>query len=341
MRAPIGIDVEQYKRQAKELLKSAQLGRVEALSRFREHHPGHESLLRSHAGIRLADAQLVVAREHDFSSWPRFVEYLHFRNAVAALDAGDLLRLEALVDAHPSVLRYECRVGKWYEDGYFAGATLPMHIAGNPIRSPLPGNILEVARLFVDRGVSRDVALRTIGLLLTSKQASEAGVALPLIDLLAGDSAGFDAEAPDVLSAPLLNHAPETARALVRRGARMKLRHAAALGDLDAMRRMLAEGVEQAELDYALIFASIRGQLDAAALLVERGAKGDVLLAPGGATARTALHEAADRGYSAIVELLIAVGASAGIEDARWGGTAAGWAEVSGFPEIAEKLRGS
>jgi hypothetical protein len=335
----IGIDVEQYKRRAKELLKCARLGDAKALGRFAEHHPEQDSLLRQHPGIKLADAQLVVARDNGFASWPRFVEYLRFRNAVAALDAGDLSRLETLVDAHPSLLRYECRVGEWYEDGYFAGATLLMHIAGNPIRAPLPSIILEIARALVERHCARDDAQRTIGLLLTSKQASEAGVALPLIDLLTNAGARFDAETADVLSAPLLNHAPETARALVHRGARVQLRHAAALGELAAMRRMLAEGVEQTVLDDALIFASIRGQRDAAAMLVERGAKGDVLLTPGGQTPRTALHEAANRGHAEIAELLIAAGASAAVADARWGGNAAAWAEEGGFPELAEKLR--
>ena len=339
MAMPIGIDVEQYKRQAKELLRSARLGDAEALGRLREHHLKHDSIRAAHAGIKLADAQLIVARENGFASWPRFVEYLRFRMAVAALDAGDRARLETLVDAHPSLMRYECRVGECYEEGYFAGATLLMHIAGNPIRSPLPANILEIARALIERHFTREVAHRTIGLLLTSKQASEAGVALPLVELLASAGARFDAGAPDVLSAPLLNHAPETARALMDRGAHVHLRHAAALGELGAMRRLLAEGVERTALDDALIFACIRGQREAAELLVECGAKGDVLLTPGGQTARTALHEAANRGYAEIAELLIAAGASAEVKDARWDGNAAGWADAGGFPDLAEKLR--
>jgi hypothetical protein len=43
--------------------------------------------------------------------------------AINALDSGD-----------PALIHYQCRTGDWYEHGYFAGATLLHHIAGNPIR---------------------------------------------------------------------------------------------------------------------------------------------------------------------------------------------------------------
>jgi hypothetical protein len=338
MRMPIGIDVEQYKRQAKELLRDARLGDADAEARIREHHPEKGSAATS-ATLKLADAQLVVARENEFASWVRFVEYLRFRNAAAALDAGDVERLEEILDAHPTVLRYECRVGEWYESGYFAGARLLWHVAGNPIRGPLPRNIVEVARLLVNRHVDRKSAEYTIGLLLTSKQASEAGVALPLIDLLVEAGARFDTGDPQLLTGPLLNLAPATAQALVRRGARMDLRHAAALGDAAAMTRMLARPVSRDVLEEALAFACIRDQRDAAARLIAHGVRGDALLTLGGQTPRTALHEAANRGFAALVEMLLEAGASATVLDARWGGTAAGWAEAGGFPALATRLR--
>jgi hypothetical protein len=230
-------------------------------------------------------------------------------------------------------------VGEWYESGYFAGAKLLWHIAGNPNRGPLPSNIVEIARVLVARRVAKKDAEATIGLLLTSKQASEAGVAMVLIDVLVGAGARFEVEAGDVLTAPLLNLAPETARRLIDRGATMQLRHAAALGDIDALSRMLASRVAQPALDDALIFASIRNQLEAAAMLLARGARGDALLAPGDRSPRTALHEAANRGFAELVEMLLEAGASALVLDARWGGTAAGWADAGGFPELATRLR--
>lgn len=267
------------------------------------------------------------------------IEYARFRDAVAALDAGELPLLKALIDAHPEVLHYECRVGKWYAEGYFSGATLLWHIAGNPIRAPLPDNILAIARLLVERPVSRADAQGAIGLLLTSRQASEAGVALPLIDLLRSAGAELDLHAPNVLSAPLLNCAPETARALVHRGAPMQLRHAAALGELEAMTRLLESSADQETLDLALIFACIGGQRDPCALLSGRGARGDTLAAPGGQSPRTALHEAAGRGHAEIVSLLLEAGADPTVLEPRWSGTAADWAQHRKFSEIATLLR--
>jgi len=329
MAEPIGINLDQYKTQAKELVKEARTGQAEALARLRE--------CRSDK-IKLADAQFVIARENGFPSWAKFKEYILFRNAVQALDSGDVPRLGALLADHPSLSRYRCRTGARYEEGYFAGATLLYHIAGNPDRGPIPGNILDIARLLISRDFDPKAGEYTIGLLLTSKRASEAGVALPLVDLLVKAGAKFDLNAPDVLGLPLLNVAPETAEALVRRGAKMDIRHAAGLGRIEILRSMLAEEIEPVMLEEALAYASIRGQTEAAALLLQHGATGDVLVTPGGQTPRTALHEAANRGHAGIVKLLLTNGADTRVVEPRWGGTPAGWAEHGGHPEIAAML---
>ena len=53
------LDLDQARRQAKELLRAARSGNAQALSR-----------LRSDRTPRLADAQAAVARELGFPSWP-------------------------------------------------------------------------------------------------------------------------------------------------------------------------------------------------------------------------------------------------------------------------------
>ena len=238
MTLPPGIDLDQYRTQAKELLKLARAADPSALQRLRQHHPEAKALLAS-GRIQLADTQLVLARENGFGSWPRFQEYIRFRNAVEALDRGDLDHLRTLLEKHPKLLQYRCRKGEWYEAGYFAGAMLLHHVAGNPIRRPLPGNIQEVTRLLLELGAdpaaSTEGGWDTIGLLLTGKQASDAGVALALIDLLR--AAGAEGEMD--LTLPLLNAAPGTARELALRGARMDLRHAAGLGRMDVLKELL------------------------------------------------------------------------------------------------------
>lgn len=332
------IDLDQYKRQAKELLRRARAAQADALARLRQHHPAHESTPAPDS-MRLADAQLVIARENGFATWSGFKEFVLFRDAVGALDSGDLGRLQALIEERPSLLRYRCRTGAPYEAGYFAGATLLHHIAGNPDRGPLPSNILDGARLLIRDGFDPTAAADTIALLLTSKRAAEAGVALPLIDLLMKAGALFDLDAPGVLSLPLLNAAPATAEALVRRGAKMDLRHATALGKMSALAVMLAAAVEPGTLEEALAYACICGQREAASLLAGHGARGDVLVSPGGQTPRTALHEAANRGFLEIAKLLLDGGADATVVEPHWGGTAADWADHGGHPEVATLLR--
>jgi ankyrin repeat protein len=173
-----------------------------------------------------------------------------------------------------------------------------------------------------------------IGLLLTSQQASEAGVALPLIELLVEAGAQADLDRPDVLDDPLWNQAPATAEALIRRGSPIDLRHAAGLGRLDLVVELVGSA-DQDLLEEALILASVRGRLDSARVLVSHGARGDRIGRRGPATA---LHEAANRGFTRIVALLLEHGADATVLDTRYGGTAAEWAEY-GRPEDLPAMR--
>src|SRR6266498_849279 len=185
-----------------------------------------------------------------------------FVRARAALDGADLPGLAAVLDEHPEVIGYRCYDGEWYDSGYFAGASLLHHVAGNPIRCPLPANILEITRLLLERGADPNAECGepgagwgTAGLVLTSRQASEAGIALPLLDMLKEAGARVDLDTPDVLSDPLWNVARGTAEALVRRGIPMDLRHAAALGRLDVVEAELARDPDPDHVEEALIYA--------------------------------------------------------------------------------------
>src|SRR5688572_19326774 len=62
--------LEYERKEAKALLRRLRAGDPDALARARARHPAVDA-----ASPRLADAQLVIAREYGFTSWPRLVRY--------------------------------------------------------------------------------------------------------------------------------------------------------------------------------------------------------------------------------------------------------------------------
>src|ERR1700746_1343948 len=71
---PARPDLDQLRRQAKELRDAARAGDPAALSRIAAHAPAT-------APVTLAAAQLAIAREHGFASWPRLKTEAQARNA--------------------------------------------------------------------------------------------------------------------------------------------------------------------------------------------------------------------------------------------------------------------
>ena len=256
-------------------------------------------------------------------------QYLQFREAVQALDTGNVERLQELLDEHPWLVRYKCYKGEPYEEGYFSGATLLNHIAGNPDRCPIPTNIIDITRLLLSRG-ARDEPPRpkyTIGLLLTSRQASEAGVALPLIDLLTeAHATTLDLTDPNILNGPLLNAAPATALALIKRGAKMDIRHAAVLGRLDLVKRFFNEDPTQHE--EAFIRACQFGHNSIIEFLLDRGVDPSSQANVG----QTGFHYAAHSGQLETVKLLIARNAPLEVKN-MYDGTVLGQALWSAYNE--------
>lgn len=110
-------NLEQYKKQAKDLLKSVRAGDPEALRRMRVHH----SRVLNPA---LADAQFVIAREHGFDSWPKFAKQISppkgadtkvvlWKLAEDAIVAGDVSALERLLRDHRQTFRTERPQSSW------------------------------------------------------------------------------------------------------------------------------------------------------------------------------------------------------------------------------------
>src|SRR6267142_5511842 len=82
----------------------------------------------------------------------------------------------------------------------------------------------------------------------------------------------------------------------------------------------------QGIINNAFVYAGMHGHIEAAKLLLQKGAEINVV--PGGFDyAGTGLHYAALNGQRAMVEFLLQQGADRAVKDTKVGSTAAGWAE--------------
>ena len=105
---PAHPDVRQLRQQAKDLLRALRRGDPSAIADFADHHPQG----RDATTARLADAQLVLARSYDATSWPRLVAACDLINAVAREDFD---QVRALAARHPDVLLDGNRRTGWSE----------------------------------------------------------------------------------------------------------------------------------------------------------------------------------------------------------------------------------
>jgi len=107
---PARPSLEQYKKQAKDLLNAYKSADPEAMHRVRAFVRGAEDTAGSAPTkrITLTDAQFVIAREHGFESWPRFarhIETLNLSRSAAALTDPTASFIEASTpprDGHAS-----------------------------------------------------------------------------------------------------------------------------------------------------------------------------------------------------------------------------------------------
>jgi hypothetical protein len=76
---PSSPSLDHLKYQAKDLLNASKTGNPEAFSRIREFHPKFAGQSRADvqvARVSLSDAQLVIAREYGFESWPALKQHV-------------------------------------------------------------------------------------------------------------------------------------------------------------------------------------------------------------------------------------------------------------------------
>jgi ankyrin repeat protein len=102
---PVRPDLDQLKRQAKELLSDVRAGRREAVEEFTRLHPKPPKP----ADAKLADAQLALARAYQAASWPRLVQACRL---VGAIWEDDIETVRRLVTRYPNLLVEEALIRK-------------------------------------------------------------------------------------------------------------------------------------------------------------------------------------------------------------------------------------
>jgi hypothetical protein len=104
-RLPVCPDLDQLRHQAKDLLRALHTGDPATIAEARELHPDAIDP----ATAKLADAQLILARSYQASSWTRLVQAVEL---VTAIWRDDLEAVRALVTSNPRLIHEEALIRK-------------------------------------------------------------------------------------------------------------------------------------------------------------------------------------------------------------------------------------
>jgi len=310
------------------------------------------------AGCTLAGAQFFIARCHGFASWPKFAKHLealaragspvsHFEAAVEAIVSGDIATLGKLLRDHPELTRL--RSTREHR------STLLHYVSANGVedfRQKTPGNILEIAKMLLDAGADVNAESdayggrsTTLGLTATSCHPEEAGVQLPLMDLLIRYGAVIDGpDGGSAVNGCLHNGRGEAAEFFADRGARLDLEAAAGVGRLEVVRSFftaeghLAPPATPKQMKDGFAWACEFGRTGVVDFLLRQGIAIDAKLPHDG---QSGLHWAAYGGHAETVKLLLARGAPVNVTDESYGGTPLEWALYQWGNSPGQAERGS
>jgi ankyrin repeat protein len=342
---PAHPSLEQYKKQAKDFVRVVRSGDSEIVERIKKYHPRPGSLS---AKFALADAQLVIAREHGFESWPKFAKHIEaltrenspvtkFEWAADAIVAGDAATLISLLRENPKLIR--ARSTRVHS------ATLLHYLGANGFenyRQKSPTNAVEIAKMLLDAGAGVDTVAdiygksTTLGLVASSIHPKQAGVQLALMEALLDYGAaieGVPGGGSPLISA-LHNGRGEAAEFLAERGARLDLEGAAGVGRLDVVESFfndagsLKASATRAQMNAGFLWACEYGRTVVVGFLIKKGAD----LRAGENTGLTGLHWAVVGGQLDTIRLLLKRGAPVEAKNV-YGGTALGqalWSAMHG-----------
>ncbi|NKB71072.1 MAG: PQQ-binding-like beta-propeller repeat protein [Candidatus Latescibacteria bacterium] len=296
--------------------------------------------------------------ERSDSAHPSFYE------AVAAFDAGDESALQQLLDGSPDLALASGFLDSNYEHASFRGAGLIHLIAGHPQRTRLPDNALALADLLLEAGVDVNAvtvdSVSTLELLAEAEQPGWLAIEEQLFTRLIANGANASHKNGYLLWKILSGETPrpKLAKLLADNGARVDLRLAAGLNDVERMGQFFSgDGTlsadagaayriptraptAQAILDEALSFAAINEAFAAAEFLLDRGADINAMPPQFFRSSRdrgvTALHKAVEFCRPQMARFLLEREADPMLGEPRRGESALDWARDEGCSEVRE-----
>src|SRR5215510_2697488 len=309
-----------------------------------EHHWNKFKQMNERAArCTLTSAQFFVARGHGFASWPKFARHLEglasadspvstFEAAVDAIVNGDLARFEKLLSENPELAR--ARSTREHR------STLLHYVSANGVedfRQKTPKNIVEITKLLLNAGADVNAESdayggrsTTLGLTATSWHPENAGVQIPLMELLIDHGAIIDGpDGGSAVNGCLQNGRVEAAKFFASHGARLDLEGAAGVGRLDVVKSFfnddgsLKSTATQQQLKDGFAWACEFGRTSVVEFLLQKSMDVDAKLKHDG---QTGLHWAAYGGHVNTVKLLLERGAPVDVKDENYGGTPLGWA---------------
>jgi ankyrin repeat protein len=373
---PLRSPLRAYEQQAESLLAAHGTADPAAIDLFHRKHPRFldekikwrpkfipASEIRD-ADLSLDDARLAIARFYDFLDWPALTAYVDavgragpFFDFEAAADAvvdGDFAALDDALRRDPGLVRARsARVCCF--DPPVHRATLLHYIAANGVeqyRQKTPANAVAIARALLQAGSEPDALAdmygtecTTMAMLVSSSHPAQAGLQVPLVELLLDFGADIEGRGGRKWGGPLATALAfgmgDAAEVLARRGAHIDLPAAAGLGRIAEAARLLPFASTDARHS-ALSLAAQQGHAEIVRALLDAGEDPNRYNPAGNHPHCTPLHQAVLGGHLAVVELLIARGARLDIRDTIWNGTPLGWALHAGGKrrdEMAERLR--